>query len=711
MNTSNHRADSGVEAVKLLLSPGSIAFVGASADIEKQSGQPLRNTLAAGFKGKVYAVNRRGVSIGDIQSWSTVSDLPGPVDIGFVTVPAAECAQTVRALGMRGARVAVVAVGGFAETGSEQGRRFAEELRAASLESGVRIVGPICNGLYNTVNGLALGYNSIHQRTLACGRVAFISHSGALASPFITRLEQSGAALSAYVSAGCELDLGLAEFINYFATDARTNVIALILDHVGDGERFLAAVRRARQAGKQIVALKLGNTALGREATLAHSSNLSGQKQVYEAVFADEGIRVVPTVETLALTCAILSAARHRGHGGVVATSTSGGGAIIMADLFSEQQVPVTKLAEGTVADISSRFRFDAAHIMNPYDLGLGGRQHYIANVASLANDPGTGALIVFGTPVPQLPDPDMHTQLARATVDAARDHPDLPVIYLSPAPLFKDERDILEQGKIPVCTSALDVVAVARALMPIAPVRALPPAGEWRRSLPDGWSGPLSEHRSKTLLRSHAIPVANERLVSTFEEAVNAATEIGFPVVLKPSGRGIWHKSENQLIELNVKDGAELAAAWGRLQVRLERLQGIELDGILVAAFLADGIEAIVGFTRDAEFGPIAVVGPGGVLAELFGPAGMRHIALPLTAEKVEQAIADSPLQKLIAGYRGSAACDLQAFSSLVATTAAMVSELGEDLLELDLNPVKILPAGKGAWVVDALCVLRNTA
>ena len=710
LNKSIDWTESGAAMIKVLMTPRSIAFVGASADLEKQSGQPLRNTLAAGYKGKVFAVNRRGVTIGDIQSYPSALDIPESVDIGFVTVPASECAQAVRELGLKGAKVAVVAVGGFAETGSEQGRRFAEELRAASVSSGVRLVGPICNGLYNTSNGLALGYNAIHQRTLEAGRVAFISHSGALASPFIMRVEQAGAGLSSYVSAGCELDLGLADFISYFAADPQTNVIALILDHVGNGDHFLAAVRQARRAGKQIVALKLGNTALGREATLAHSSNLSGQRHVYEAVFANEGIRLVPTVESLALTCAILSAGRHRVSGGAVATSTSGGGAIVMADLFSEQQVPVAKLAPQTVAEISSRFRFDAAHIMNPYDLGLGGRQHYIANVASLANDPSAGVLVVFGTPVPQLPDPDLHTQLAKATVDVAEAHPDLPIIYLSPAPLFNDERRILEQGKIPVCGSALDVVAVAKALMPIVPVPEHRASHAGRRLLTHDLSGPLSEHRSKMLLRSFAIPVAAEKLVHAIDEACDAAEEIGFPVVLKASGHGIWHKSENQLVELDIKNRDALYEAWLRLRQRVARLQGIKLDGFLVGKFLAGGIEAIVGVSRDPEFGPIAVVGPGGVLAELFGSAGMRHLALPLTADKVVHALKDTPLGRLSAGYRGSEPLDLDAFAALVAAAAAMAVELGDEFQELDLNPVKILPAGKGAWAVDALCVLRGS-
>jgi acyl-CoA synthetase (NDP forming) len=311
--------------------------------------------------------------------------------------------------------------------------------------------------------------------------------------------------LSAYVSAGSEIDIGLADFIAYFSADPNTRVIALILDHVGDGAKFLAAVRSARRAGKHIVALKLGDTPLGRAATLAHSSHLSGTRHVYEAVFAAEGIRRVPSVECLALTSALLSRGRCRNAGGVIATSSSGGGAIMLADLLTGAQLPVPALAPATLQQMGARLRFDAARIMNPFDLGLGGRRHYIANVASLAADPSAAALIVFGTPVPQMQTAAQHAQLAMAAVEAAQAQPDLPVLYLSPAPLFPDEREILETNAIPVCGSTLDAVAIARALLPVAPARAAGGAFVASGSEPQQF-GALSEHRSKELLRAHGL-------------------------------------------------------------------------------------------------------------------------------------------------------------------------------------------------------------
>jgi acyl-CoA synthetase (NDP forming) len=505
------------------------------------------------------------------------------------------------------------------------------------------------------------------------------------------------------------VDLGLADFIEYFVRDKQTRVIGLLLDHVADGAKFISAVRSARRAGKPVVALKLGQTALGRAATLAHSSHLAGEASVYEAVFEAEGIRAAPTVECLAITCALLAQGRYRSAGGVMATSTSGGAAIMLADLLSREGVPVPALAAGTVAEIGSRLRFDAARIMNPFDLGLSGRQHYIANVESLARDPEAAALIIFGTPSPQLETAAQHAQLAMAAVNAARDNADLPVLYLSPAPLFDDEKGILLEGKVPVCASTLDAVAVAKALMPVVPPVVHDAIPRAPLSAAPAHRGALSEHRSKLLLRSLGMSFPQEILARELEAVLEAADRVGYPVVLKATGHAIWHKSEMKLVELAIGSAVALREAWERLERRIEQLSGVVLEGYLVAPHIGDGIEAFLGFTRDPEFGPIAVMGPGGVHAELYGSGAMRHLPLPLTAAKVEKALEKSALGRLARGYRGGPRCDLDSFVQLAVTAGRIVAELGPALKELDLNPIGIRPAGQGAWPLDALCVFDD--
>jgi acyl-CoA synthetase (NDP forming) len=363
-------------------------------------------------------------------------------------------------------------------------------------------------------------------------------------------------------------------------------------------------------------------------------------------------------------------------------------------------------LSPQTLADIGGRLRFDAARIMNPFDLGLGGRQYYHDNVASLARDPAAALLIAFGTPVPQLQTAEQHAHFAIAAVDAARENPDLPVLYLSPAPLFDDEKRILHEGNVPVCGSTLDAVAIAKALMPVAPASDADGSKNANRASTSLHRGALSEYRSKSLLRSHGMPMPEEILARDMEAATEAAERLGYPVVLKASGQGIWHKTEHKLVELAIDSPEALRAAWERLEQRVAQMPGVALEGFLVAPCIEDGIEAMLGFTRDPEFGLIAIIGPGGVHAELYGQAAMRHVPLPLTPAKVANALETSALGKLVHGYRGSAPADVDAFVRFAVEAGRAAAALGPGLKELDLNPVRIRTAGKGAWPLDALCV-----
>jgi hypothetical protein len=241
---------------------------------------------------------------------------------------------------------------------------------------------------------------------------------------------------------------------------------------------------------------------------------------------------------------------------------------------------------------------------------------------------------------------------------------------------------------------------------MPVAPSVALEPVARPRPSAAPAYRGALSEYRSKALLRSHGMSFPEETLARDLDAAQEVAERLGYPVVLKASGGGIWHKSDHRLLELAIGSSAELCAAWRRLERRVTEVPSVELDGFLVARYIDGGLEAFLGFSRDPEFGPIAILGPGGVHAELYGPGAMCHLPLPLTKEALEESLETSLLARLARGYRGGLACDFAAFVDFVVDAARIVAELGPGLKELDLNPVKIRPVGLGAWPLDALCV-----
>jgi acyl-CoA synthetase (NDP forming) len=700
---------SSKQALERLTAPRSLAFVGASASIEKPSGQPVRNIFTAGFDGEVYAVNRRAEQIGQAVTVASVEELPSAVDVAFVTVPAADTPATIRALGQNGTQVAVVAVGGFAEMGTADGSDLTAELRRAAEESGVRMVGPVCNGTYSPANRVALGYNVIHTRRVRPGHVALVSHSGALVGPFVARLEAAGAGLSHYFSAGSEIDLTMADFVDFLADDDATSVIALIIDHAADGSRLRRAIRRARHNGKEIVALRLGESTLGAAATLAHSSHLSGSREVYRAVFAADGVRMVPTLDVMAATTAVLSAGRKAPAGtGIVACSTSGGGAINLADRLSdaETQPFVPALSDRTVAAINEHLRFDAAMVLNPFDLGLGGRYHYAANIENLASDEHAGVLIVLGTPMATS---SKREQLAGAVADAALAHPNLPVLYLTSAPLYDDERRIFEAAGVPVFGSTLDAIAVASALLPVTaeePVapRAQPVAMESRPA------GPLSEAVSKDVLRSLGVTLPEEHLAATADAAVSAADQLGYPVAIKATGSAILHKSDLGLVQLGLADAAAVRAAVHALQKNLAAAQ-IDADGFLISRMQPAGVEVICGVTRDPEFGQTMVLGLGGVFVDLLGASAMAHLMVPASRSAIERAVNSGTLGAQLRGYRGAPPADARALVDLVERIGHAAAALGDRLEALDINPILVGPVGAGAHALDALLITTESS
>lgn len=697
------------EAVKILLNPQNVAFIGASTSAEKTSGLGFRNLLKADYAGNIYAVNRSGEPIDGHPTYKTIHDLPENIDLAFITLKAKLTPQTIYDLAEKNTKVAIVAVGGFAELGSQEGASLLDDLKRAGEETGIRMVGPVCNGIYNTHQSLPVGYNITHGLTLKKGGIGLVSHSGALLGPLVAAIEDCGAGLSSFISCGSEVDMGMSDYIEYLIDDPNTKVITLIVDRVGDGGRFRQMLHKARKAGKPVVALKLGDSDIGRQATKAHSSHLAGAKAAYETVLNAEGVIRVPTLESLAIVSAILSDGRRVTKPTVTACSTSGGGAIMMADRFAEANVSLCTLSKETVEKIGGKLRFGSATIINPFDLGLGGRDNYIANVENLASDVGTGVMVCYGTPMAT---EAKRAQMAHAFTDIAVAHPKLPVIVLFPGHLYDEERAIYTAAHVPVVPSTMEMVSIVRALVsgyrakePAAPSKDVLPAGV---ELLHGARGSQSEAESKAFLREAGIALPAERLVATIEQAAQAAKEIGYPVVLKACGKQIQHKSDDRLLAVGIESEEELRQEFQNIQARLDALP-YSADGFLVGEMVSKGTDVIFGVTRDQEFGHIAILGPGGIWAELMGSDVMARAPLPLGRETIYEMIAQTPLKKLLNGYRGAAKADIEALVDVVEKVAAAVSKVGDQVSALDLNPIVVKEDGQGAWILDALLILKD--
>ena len=697
------------QAVHVLLNPKNVAFIGASTSPEKTSGLGYRNLLKSDYAGRIYAVNRRGDIIDGHTTYQKIADLPEDIDVAFVTLKADLTPATIYELAEKNTKVAIVAVGGFAELGSEHGESLLDQLKKAGEETGIRIVGPVCNGIYNTHQSLPIGYNITHGLKLKKGGIGLISHSGALLGPLVAAIEACGSGLSSFISCGAEVDMSMPDYVDYLIDDENTKVISLIVDSVNDGRSFRKVLARAGACGKPVVALKLGDSAVGKEATKAHSSHLAGSKESYEAVLDAEGIYRVQTLESLAIVSAILADGRRPQAPTVTACSTSGGGAIMLADRFDEAGIRFCKLDQSTVDKINGKLRFGSATIINPFDLGLGGRDNYIANVENLASDPGTGMIVCYGTPMAT---ETKRAQMAHAFTDIAASHPQLPVLVLFPGHLYDEEKKIYADARVPIVTSTMEVVSIVRSMMrcwrdknAAKPARVCCPEGEL---LPSDAKGAQSEYESVEFLRKAGVLLPRELFAKDIEEAAKAAEEIGYPVVLKACGKQIQHKSDAKLLALGIETRAELESEYARISDKLAQL-GIPADGFLVSEVVEKGTEVIFGITKDKEFGHIAILGPGGVFAELLGPSVMARAPLPLDRGTVEKMIGQTPLSKLLHGFRGAEEGDVDALADIVLRAAAAVEKVGDSVAALDINPIIVHEKGKGAWAVDALLLLEN--
>lgn len=703
---------SSSDALDALFKPESVVLVGASGDNTKHSGLPLANLQDCGFDGRIHAVNRRGVEIDGVQTHRAISDIDDKVDAAILMVPAKHCPDALRELGQLGTRAAVVAVSGFAELGTDEGRRLQDELVEVAHANGIRLVGPNCNGIYETRRPLSLGYNHLHALKLPPGGIALLSHSGAIGGTAYELIEPFGASLSHFVSCGNEADLQLLDYADYLVENPDVKVFALLLDAVEDGPRFRRFARRARELGKPILVMKLGNSDLAREATVAHSSRLSGSADVYNAVFHDDGVVMVPTLETLMITAGLASVGRSSDRPGIVVSSPSGGGAISLTDTLNRQGVELASLDVDTVASMGDTSGF--ATIMNPFDLGAGTSQNAHANVLALAGADGVGS-IAFVVTILQTEAGML--RYANAFVEAQKQYPDLAVVVAALAPLRNVEDELYRSVGIPVVRSTSETANILEALQKLALAKLRSPgvdpstgAGS-RPDLPavealERGITP-SEAEAKELLAAYGVTHPAERLVS-FDQADLATDELSYPVVVKGCARNLAHKTEHGLVEVGVADAEVFREVAAKMRATIGQLPSTDGGALLVAEMVTGGAEVIVGLVRDAEFGLVAVVGPGGTAVELIGE--LHHLALPISEERLDDVLGRGVLGRLLDEHRGALAADRTALKELIVGLAAAAQDLDELVEAVELNPVMVgRGPGAGAVALDALITPRE--
>ena len=703
--------------LEALFRPQSIAIVGATEDPARVAGLPLKYAVDHGYTGKLFPVNRGRDTVRGLKCYPTVLDIPDPVDVAMVVVPSATVLEVVEQCAAKGVKAVVIGVSGFAELDAE-GKRLQEAIAAVARKSGMRICGPNTNGLLNVHERISLGY-SFAQEVVLPGRLGYVTQSGALLSASVPRFSQRGIGMSYFVNAGNQADLELMDYVRYLLDDPNTDVIATYVEGFKDPGKFPDVAQLALARRKPIVMLKVGRSELATRAAQSHTGSIAGSDIVVDAICKQRGVaRVDDFDELIAVSSVFLLCKPPKGDRiGVV---TSSGGAIGM----------IADRAMGTdlvFQDVTAKTKAEALKLLpwygefrSPFDIAAAGSRATQdmelarASVNFVLNDENIDLLLAVITPMDRRGTRNYLQAIAEASAKSEK-----PVILFNPMAGFREEEgDILKQGSIPVLTDSAECVKAIDALVQYG--RKLGQGGAASGAGPSANAEAaaaelrqvgrkvLTEREGKSLLRRYGIACARERLAASMDEALEAASDIGYPLVLKVESPDIPHKTEAGVVALDVRDEADLRRRYGDIIARAGRFApDARIAGVLVQEMIGTGQEVMVGLSRDPQFGPVVLFGLGGILVELLKDVSVRPV--PLTRFDAEEMVRGIKGYRLLRGFRGRPEADVEAVVDVLLKMSQLGVDLGDLVAEMDINPLMVLEKGKGVKAADALVVLGS--
>ncbi len=715
-------------AVHALLHPSSVAVIGASRRRGTIGGELFHNLLAGDFAGPVYPVNPNADVVQSVAAYRSVLDIPGPVDLAVIAVPAAASVEAAQACASKGVRSLVVVSPGFAETG-EEGLARQRELLAVCRQAGMRLVGPNCMGIINLDPAVRLNATYLPTAPIR-GNVGFMSQSGALGLAIIKHANRLGLGLSSFVSVGNKADLSGNDFLQYWEDDAPSQVLALYLESVGNPRKFARIARRVGRK-KPIIVVKSGRSGAGARATSSHTGALIGASDItVDALFHQAGVIRTDTLGEF-FDVASLLANQPLPAGRRVAILTNGGGpGILAADACEGDGLSVPPLPI-EVRQRLAEFLAPEAALENPVDMIAASAEAYRKAIGILAGCDAIDALIVLFVPPLVMEGDDVAAAIRDAVLELPRAIPVLTVFMSAeggPAALrdaavrvpvysFPEEaaRALAHAaryaewratplGSVPRFDDLREAEAaavVAAALAQIGaqgtPHGATLSGSALPASPADGRSRWLRPDEVACLLECYGIPTAPWRLVETPEAAGHAAEEIGGSVALKAVASGVVHKTEARAVVLALTGAGAVEAAAREMATALEAA-GHPVERFFVQRMVPPGVEMLVGVVHDRLFGPVVACGAGGTAVELLRDVAVR--ITPLTDRDAHEMVRSLATFPLLDGYRGAPAADVPALEQVLLRVSAMV-EAHPEIAEMDCNPLVVLE--QGAVVVDA--------
>ncbi|HHX44011.1 MAG TPA: CoA-binding protein [Chloroflexi bacterium] len=695
--------------LEMFFNPGAVAVIGASESPGKLGHQVLSNLITSGFPGQIYPINPRAEKILDLPCFKSVLDVPGPIDLAVVIVPAKFVSGVLEESGKKGIKGAIVITAGFKEAGAE-GAALEEELLRITNQYDMRVIGPNCLGIISMPIPMNASFAS---GTPELGTIAFTSQSGALGAAVLDYALAEGIGFSHFMSLGNKADVDEVSLLDAWRDDESTNVIIAYIEGLKDGAAFIEAARKTAR-NKPIIAVKSGRTASGSKAVSSHTGSLAGADTAYDAAFNQAGVLRADSVQEL-FDWSTAFAYQPLLQGNRIALVTNAGGPGVMAtDALERCGLVLATLAPETEAALQEVLPA-AANIHNPVDvLGDAPADRYGVALDIVLKDPGVDGVLVILTPQsateieataevlveraktatkPLLGCWMGEEKIVHGTRILAKNRvPSYPFPERAVAAFGAMYRywSWLQQSEMTIESYDVDKDAVAELL---AKVRA------------DG-RDTIGDAEAQDILKAYGIATPQSAVGATADEAAKLAAEIGFPVVMKIASPDILHKSDVGGIIVGVQNEDEAREAFDTLVERAKaHMPEATIWGAQVQEMVTDAREIIIGLNRDAQFGPVIMFGLGGIYVEVLRDVAFR--VAPMSRLQAQQMVESIRSYKLLTGVRGQAPADLEATVDTILRVAQLVVDFPE-IAELDINPLLVREQGKGAVAVDMRLILN---
>ncbi|MFL2645623.1 MAG: acetate--CoA ligase family protein [Dehalococcoidia bacterium] len=712
----NYWTDDQLESIHLMLNPKSMAIVGATPRMQ-YGGRFLNAALRGKDKVNIYPVNPKYDEIQGLKSYPSVTDLPETPDVVGIVIPYNNVLNVLKESHAKGTRAAVVISAGFSERGEEDRADLQSELTEFCRESGLRMSGPNCLGLANIKDGIWASSSSRGVAGLS-GNIGLICQSGASAfGPFLVRAVDEKIGFSYIISTGNEADLDFCDFARYLIDDDSTDVIAGFVEGFKDGKKFLEVAKLALKKRKPIILIKIGKSQFGTKAAKSHTAALTGEDENYEAAFSQYGVIRVQDYDDLLQISNLFAQTGKLNSEGISVVSHSGGISSLTADMLGQAGLDLPEL-EPESRDGINEILQGRGWASNPSDVtGFANSESFPSIMDNMISGDNMGCLVVASAGGEQQINQVIE---ARNRYKSGPSQSQKQLVYLWTGSRIEESTlQNLQEAKIPLFYTPdklgyalkhlIDYHKRADYMERTSGDRVYKLDESRSKSIEHlkSLSGTqLSENDSKSLIEDWGAITPKRILIQTTEEAVNAANDIGFPVVMKIDSSEILHKTEAGVVRVNVKSEDEVRTVFKDIMDSASDITDtLNINGVLIEEMITGGVEVMAGLTIDEQLGPVILFGSGGTSVEVYKDVTRR--ICPISIQDAKEMIDEVNASILLKGFRGSREKDIDALADLLVNLSQLGASLSDTVKELDLNPIMVLDKGKGVRTVDALVIL----